>query len=154
MVAEHVSPPASLPPALVLRVPDDTVSLGSLVDINGAAYGMDLSAGKALIGTPSFWTGHFPVLARVDDAPVATAAVLMVEGLRYVALVATQPACQRRGYADAAMRQALEHSAAVHGHCTTVLHATDAGRPVYARMGYRSVSTHTLFMEKRFLTGH
>jgi hypothetical protein len=35
-----------------------------------------------------------------------------------------------------------------------VLHATDAGRPVYERMGYTTISTHTLLMEKRFLEGH
>ena len=32
-----------------------------------------------------------------------------------------------------------------------MLHATDAGRPVYERMGYASISTHLLLMEKRFL---
>ena len=39
------------------------------------------------------------------------------------------------------------------GERPTFLHATDAGRPVYARMGYATVSTHTAFMEKRFLEG-
>jgi hypothetical protein len=36
----------------------------------------------------------------------------------------------------------------------TVLHATDAGRPVYARMGYDTIATHTAFIEARFLEGH
>jgi hypothetical protein len=52
------------------------------------------------------------------------------------------------------MRQALKNAARVHGETPTVLHATDAGRPIYERMGYESISTHTLFMEKRFLEGH
>jgi hypothetical protein len=33
-------------------------------------------------------------------------------------------------------------------------HATDAGRPVYERMGHAAISTHTVFIEKRFLSGH
>ena len=78
----------------------------------------------------------------------------MVDGQRYVALVATDPTHQRRGFADAAMRQALANAASVHGETPTILHATDAGRPVYERMGYESISTHTLLMEKRFLEGH
>ena len=55
---------------------------------------------------------------------------------------------------DATMRRALENAASAHGVAPTVLHATDAGRPVYERMGYSSISTHTLLMEKRFLGEH
>jgi hypothetical protein len=28
------------------------------------------------------------------------------------------------------------------------------GRPIYARMGYETVATHTCFIDKRFLAGH
>jgi predicted GNAT family acetyltransferase len=79
---------------------------------------------------------------------------LMVDGHRYVVLVATNPAHQRRGYAEAAMRRALEVAATAQGEQPTVLHATDAGRPVYQRMGYTTISTHTLFIDKAFVGGH
>ena len=125
-----------------------------MIDVNSAAYGMDLQAAKPAIGTRRFWHSHVPVLGVVGNRPAASAAVMMVDGLRYVALVATHPAHQRRGYADAAMRHALAVAAQAHGEQPTFLHATDAGRPVYARMGYAPVSTHTAFMEKRFLEGH
>jgi predicted GNAT family acetyltransferase len=78
----------------------------------------------------------------------------MVDGYRYVALVATDPAHQRRGYAEAAMRLALEVAALEHGERATVLHATDAGRPIYQRMGYEPIATHSVFMEKKFLAEH
>ena len=125
-----------------------------MVDINGLAYGMDLEAGKAAIGSRTFWKDHFPVIGVADGKPVSSAAVMMVDGHRYVALVATDPGQQRRGFADATMRRALENAASAHGVAPTVLHATDAGRPVYERMGYSSISTHTLLMEKRFLGEH
>jgi hypothetical protein len=37
-----------------------------------------------------------------------------------------------------------------------VLHATAAGRPIYARMGYETIAiaNHTVFMEKTFLSAH
>jgi predicted acetyltransferase len=78
----------------------------------------------------------------------------MVGGYRYVALVATMPDQQRRGYAEAAMRHALDSAAARHGDTPTTLHATDAGRPIYARMGYEPIASHTAFIEQRFLEGH
>ena len=40
------------------------------------------------------------------------------------------------------------------GDLPSFLHATEAGRPVYARMGYTPVSTHTAFMDKRLLGDH
>ena len=52
------------------------------------------------------------------------------------------------------MRTALELARTRHGDAPTFLHATAAGRPVYERMGYRPVATHSLFLEKRFLEGH
>jgi predicted N-acetyltransferase YhbS len=78
----------------------------------------------------------------------------MVDGYRYVAMVATAPAVQRRGHGAAVMREALEVAARNHGRTPTVLHATAAGLPVYERMGYRAISNHTVYMEKRFLTEH
>ena len=78
----------------------------------------------------------------------------MVNGCRYVALVATDPTRQRRGYGDAVMRHALDLSARVHGDIPTTLHATEAGRPIYERMGYTTIAAHTLFIEKRFLADH
>ena len=154
MISQRVAPPSNVPPELQLIQPQDDPGCAALLNVNGLAYEMDLDAGKELIGTPSFWSGHFPVLGLVDGTPVTAAAVLMVDGYRYVALVATDPARQRRGYGDVVMRHALELSARVHGDVPTTLHATEAGRPVYERMGYTPIAAHSVFIEKRFLAGH
>ena len=153
MVADDV-PSGRVPPDLTLSVPSDARGRAAILDVNSAAYAMDLSAGRQQVEKPEFWGGGTPVLGTVGDTPVASAAVLMVDGVRYVALVATDPAHQRRGYADAAMRHALALAAEAHGPCPTLLHATDAGRPVYERMGYRPISSHMVYLEKRFLGDH
>lgn len=139
---------------LQLVHPQSDDGCSALVDVNSLAYGMDLEEAKVTIGKQRFWSGHFPALGVADGTPVSAAAVLMVNGYRYVALVATDPARQRRGYGDAVMRHALELSARVHGHAPTTLHATAAGRPIYERMGYTTLAEHTVFIEKKFLTGH
>lgn len=141
-------------PGLQLIVPESDSGCAALVDINGLAYGMDLGASKDAIGSRTFWKDHFPVVGVADGKPVSSAGVLMVDGHRYVALVATDPGLQRRGFGDATMRRALENAASAHGETPTVLHATEAGRPVYERMGYSRISTHTLLMEKRLLGEH
>jgi ribosomal protein S18 acetylase RimI-like enzyme len=155
MLAHQIAPPTRQPADLQLVVPTDEDGCGAILDVNAAAYGMDLEAGKPALGRPGFWRGsHVPVLGLVSGRPVSSSAVWMVDGYRYVALVATDPSCQRRGYAEAAMRHSLDVAAQQHGNRPSVLHATDAGRPIYARMGYDTISHHTLFMEQRFLEGH
>ena len=64
-----------------------------------------------------------------------------------VTLVGTAPEARGRGLATAAMRLALAEAAA-DGCTTTTLQATAAGRPIYARMGYRDFGTMNLW-EKR-----
>jgi GNAT superfamily N-acetyltransferase len=154
MQAERIAPPATLPDGLSLSTPQDDAACAAVLEVNSAAYAMDLGAAQPLLRDKAFWQDHFPIVAAAGGRPVATASVLMVDGVRYVALVATEPGQQRRGYAEAAMRRALEAASQVHGDVTTVLHATDAGKPVYERMGYTPTSTQTVFLETKFLGGH
>jgi GNAT superfamily N-acetyltransferase len=154
MLAPGVGPAPRVIDGLRLTTPGDEAACAAMIAVNSKAYGMDLEAASQIVANPAFWRPQFPVVAIKDGVPVACAAVMMVNGHRYVALVATDPAQQRRGYADASMRRALEAAAAVHGDSPTVLHATEAGRPMYERMGYRVLANHAIFMEKRFLTEH
>jgi ribosomal protein S18 acetylase RimI-like enzyme len=154
MLATEVSPPAALPVGLKLEIPQDDAGCAEVLNVNALAYGMDLEAGQSLMARRSFWASHVPVVGSVDGKAVCSAAVMMVDGYQYVALVATDPSYQRRGYGDAAMRHALRVATDRYGSCSTVLHATEAGRPVYERMGYKAIARHTVFLEKRFLEGH
>lgn len=154
MIAQNVAPPSNVPAGIQLMRPQDDSRCAALVDVNGLAYGIDLDAAKEILGKRTFWSGHFPALGLADGTPACAAAVMMVDGYRYVALVATDPARQRRGYGELVMRHALALSAQTHGDVPSTLHATEAGRPIYERMGYAPIASHTLFMEKRFLAGH
>jgi GNAT superfamily N-acetyltransferase len=151
MVAADVASVSRVPAGLGLVVPHDDHGCEAVLDVNSAAYGMSLDSGKHAWGRQAFWKNHYAVLGLAGGQPVSSATVLMVDGYRYVALVATAPGHQRRGYADAAMRHALELARRANGECPTFLHATDAGRPVYERMGYETVSQHTIFIRKQFL---
>jgi len=102
MSASIVAPATRVPDGLQLTTPGDDATCAALIEVNTKAYAMDLAAAGELIGKHAFWQTQFPVVALKDGQPAACAAVMMVEGQRYVALVATDPEQQRRGYADAA----------------------------------------------------
>ena len=153
MRTDRVAATTRVPDGLQIAVAEDDASCSDVFDINSAAYGADLDACKPTFGHRAFWRDHVLSLGRVDGKPAASAAVLDVDGYRYVALVATIPDAQRHGYGEAVMRHALDVAAA-NGDRPTSLHATDAGRPIYERMGYKTIAAHTAFIEKRFLEGH
>ena len=150
MLGQRIAPPTSIPSGLELMRPVDDAGCAAVLDVNGLAYGSDLRAAKDLVGTRSFWRPHVPVLGLIGGKPVSAAAVFMVDGYRYVAMVATDPDYQHRGYAEATVRLALELSAKAHGERPTVLHATEAGRPMYERMGYTTIAAHSIYMDKVF----
>jgi hypothetical protein len=154
MLAHSLTPPLRHVDDLELRQPDDDDGCSAVLDVNSIAYQMDLEAGKEILGNRSFWRDHFAVVGNSNGKPASCAAVLMVDGYRYVALVATDPAQQRRGFAEAAMRRALDLAARAHGDLPTFLHATEAGKPIYTRMGYLPVANHTVFIERRFMGEH
>lgn len=154
MRAERVAPVERMPASLEIVEPQDDAGCATILDVNGLAYDVDLSASKDALGRRRFWKDHTAVIGRVDGKTVCSTVVLFLDGMRYVGFVATDPAHQKKGYADAVMRKALELSAKKHGEITTVLHATDAGRPVYERMGYHAISSHTAYIEKQYLEGH
>jgi hypothetical protein len=154
MIAHRIAPPSRTAERLAVTTVSDDAACVAALDINAAAYGISLEAANAIYGRRTFWDSHVLALGYVDDTPVASTAVMQVDGCRYVALVATLPDRQRHGYAEAVMRHALDVSAVKFGNQPTMLHATDAGRPVYARMGYEAIASHTAFIDKAFLAGH
>lgn len=154
MFAETLTPALPAPERLEIVRAGDEATSAAMMNVNSAAYGVDLQAGMDAVGSPAFWQNHFGAVGRVDGTPVACSGVMIVDGHRYVAFVATHPDHQRRGYADAVMRRSLDLAAAEAGPCPTVLHATDAGRPVYVRMGYAPISSHTLYIPREFAEGH
>jgi len=154
MIARSITPGGSAPGGLQLEAPDDDGGCCDIIDVNSSAYGMDLAASKPSLGRGSFWADHVAVLGRAGGAPATSAGVVLAGGHRYVLLVATHPSHQKKGFAEAAMRYALHLAAEKFGDRPTFLHATDAGRPIYARMGYEVTATHTCFIDKRLLEGH
>lgn len=122
----------------------------NVVRVNEAAYQMSLGEpGSLALENPGWWAApeRMATVLAPEGQPASCAAVLGVNGVRYVALVATNPAEQRKGYAEAAMRDVLERSRAAGLVARTYLHASAAGRPVYERMGYRATAEYTVYLK-------
>lgn len=132
---ELVAPRRPQPDLGYTRVADETTA-GSIAEINTLAYDMPLELGSHLAMT-SLWPGDaYAYLGEMNGVAVTCAATLPVDGRLYVAWVATRPGHHRKGYAEAVMRHSLRVASETTGLQRTILHATDAGLPVYEAMGY------------------
>ena len=135
-----ISPPTHTALRFARAITDD--DLRAYADINARGYSLPLEAGRAGLVGSALWKQRMQTwLAYEDGIPVSAAATVANDGCLFLALVATAPTAQRKGYGGATVRQALSEGARATGLTRTVLHASDAGFPVYQRIGYRKVCT-------------
>lgn len=128
-------------PGLEFKRVTDEETLRSFADINSYAYAFPLELMRGGLEGSSLWKERaFCYVGYHDGKAVSTTAVIANEGHLYVAFVATHPDAQRRGFAAATMRRALEEAYQATGLHRTSLHSTDMGFSVYAKMGYRRVT--------------
>ncbi len=119
-------------------------------DINARAYGFPAEAGPAALVGSSLWKRPMQTwLGYAEDRPVCAAATVANQGCLYLSLVATLPEAQRKGYGEAIVRKALYEGGRETGIRRTILHATDAGFPVYRRIGYHQTCTFRVYAARR-----
>ena len=94
---------------------------------------------RALGGRFRFWAGY------VGEQPVSVAAALVDEAVVHVCFVATRPEARGRGYGAALTWRA---TIADPGR-PALLEASDDGRAVYERMGYRVAARMSLWERPR-----
>ncbi|MEV0677755.1 GNAT family N-acetyltransferase [Actinosynnema sp. NPDC050436] len=129
-------PDPTHPDLTFARVTTDE-QLRDYADLNSLAYGFPLEDGRDGIGGSALWKdGVHAYLALRDGVPVACAASVAAVGRLFVALVATHPDWQHRGYGEAVTRKALHEGHRATGLTRATLHATAAGEPVYRRIGF------------------
>jgi GNAT superfamily N-acetyltransferase len=149
MVADELSPPRRpSPPELELRRVRDESTRNAVGELNCISYGMPADMARASVGRENFWDDFFGYVGFVNGEPVSCTVTAPVDGRLYVSWVATHPDRRKKGYAEAVMRRSIEECAAATGLRRTVLHATEAGRPVYEGMGYRPVASFGWYAPK------
>jgi hypothetical protein len=118
-------------------------------ELNCLAYGMPLEWAAETDWPTFFGEDVFSYALYEHDKPASTATVFVIGNCLNVVCVATPPEFQRKGYAHAVMRQALSDAAAATGLHRSVLHASEAGYPLYVRMGYHAVANFTSWTPAR-----
>lgn len=133
-----------LPDGLTIEVVD-AGTYDVYLDTMAAGFGMPLELlaavrDRSLLGIPGF----FGVLGRVDGEPAATSGVYVSDDIAGVYNVATLEAHRRKGYGEA-LTAAAARIGAEAGCAKAILQASEAGEPVYRRMGYATPDRYRQF---------
>lgn len=120
--------------------------LDAYADLNARAYSISETDARAGFAGSRLWLKDiYAYIGFVDERPVCCAGTYPVKGRLFVVLVATEPSCQRRGFGEAVTRKALYEGSKATGLTRATLQATDAGRPVYKRIGLGVTSIVQLY---------
>jgi GNAT superfamily N-acetyltransferase len=134
--------PLQAPAHPVLRVKrvKNVAMIEEFAEINCEAYGFPAGAGRSAL-EPRLWVEEsYSYLGFENDRAVCAASVIVNEECLFLALVATRPGARKKGYAEAIVRHALQRAHKATGLMRTILHATEAGHPVYKRVGYHDTA--------------
>jgi len=122
----------------------DCVSVSNLemkravLDINAISNNLPLVPFREALELDGFWQETvFGTLGFVENQPVSTAIIFLMNDEFYLGFVATLPNYRNQGYAEAVIRHSLEQAAQRYGKKRTALHATPVGFPVYQRIGHQ-----------------
>ncbi|HTP88984.1 MAG TPA: GNAT family N-acetyltransferase [Bryobacteraceae bacterium] len=147
---ERLRPPTRKLPEIVLKPVGDPETRSAFAHITSMAFDIPLAICRAVYAEDRAWHGSYVGwLGYQGRTPVSTTALVVTGGLIGVYSVATLPAFQRRGYAEAVMREAIGRTTAETGIEPTGLQSTSAGMPLYRQMGYQQVTRFQVFASRR-----
>ena len=136
-----LSAPA-LPPELVVELATDSADVQAHRDVLVAGFGMPLDVAQRVIGDGCLGDPDLAiVVGRVDSIAVATAVLVRSGDTAGVYNVATVPEHQHKGF-GAAVTWAVVAEGTRRGCTHAVLQASEAGYPVYRRMGFTDLGRY------------
>jgi ribosomal protein S18 acetylase RimI-like enzyme len=147
---------AAIPPAaLEYRRVDGPELRCAAADINAASYGVSPEMGREALDHEELWgEGCFGYVGYYNGNAVATSTTYVRDKYLYVALVATLPDYRSRGFARAITGYSMQAANKASGLQRTILHATPMARAIYDSLGFRTVTTFSMFLPTALLAEH
>ncbi len=156
MAVEQIKPPRRPAPAIEFRRVTNESMARELAMLNAQGYGMPAELFDCIANMQIWHEDSYAFVGYSNGIPVTAAAALPVAGTVYIALVATPPEEQGKGYAEAVVRHTIAEGQKAMGFKRATLHATDMGQPVYNAIGFEPSARFVLLMQapKEGTSGH
>lgn len=147
MYTERLTPATRSLPSLDVRPVADESTRAAFSEVMSTAFEIPHSVSMSVYGAERAWKGTFQgYVGYSNGRAVTTAAAVITGDVIGLYSVATLPQHRRLGFAEAIMRQVVEHARQTRGVSRTVLQATSSGFSLYEAMGYRTVTSFNVFI--------
>ena len=130
------------------RINDEATRL-DFAHLSSAIFALPFTVARRIYGSAPFWTGPISGwVAYSQGHAVSIVTVVIGSGVAGVYSLGTLPQHQGRGFGEAVLRHALETTCRETGISISVLQATRQGMCLYQRLGYRVVTTFSVFLKE------
>ena len=147
MFARSLAPPARRLPSLDIRPVNGAETRLAFCHITSVCFNIPFEVSLAIYGSQKTWaTGFTAYVGYLNGEPVSTAATLFAGGAIGLYSVATLPDWRGRGAGEAMTLHALHQARVTHDADRFVLQTTPFGWSMYHRMGFRQVTTITVYV--------
>jgi GNAT superfamily N-acetyltransferase len=148
MVAGTLFPRKYVPKEMDIREVRGLAMAADMARLNAEAHGMTVLDAEWMT-CAQLWEAPAPnhgFLLYENDQAVAAGSASFVEGVSYIGWMATRESFRGRGFSEAILRHMDEFMKRRYGVTESVLHATELGRPIYERIGFRCVDEYSCFL--------
>jgi GNAT superfamily N-acetyltransferase len=149
MIAPSLFPAAGKLPAIDLQPVATGPMQKSFTDITSIAFEIPFAVAQAVYAQDTAWQGEYlGFVALAQGRPVSIVAVVPSDNILGVYSLATHPNFRRQGFGEATLRAAVAEMQRRTGITRIALQSTEAGYPLYRRMGFRDVTRFTVYLTK------
>lgn len=137
---------------LDIRPVEDDATFAHFVAVIAASFGFaDEAAARMLPPSTRSTPGTFWYVGYAEGEPVAASQLMLLDGdAAGVNFIGTLEGHRGRGYGEAVTQRVVD-KAAEEGRSIAVLQASEMGRPVYERMGFRTVAQYKTFVRPEWI---
>ena len=145
MYADQLTAPVRPPAGLEYRrIVDDRTRL-EFAHVSSIVFALPFASACRMYGGAPIWDTMTGWIGFFEGKAVSVVTVVIEAGAAGVYSLGTLPQYQGRGFGEALLRHALDHVQKETGITRTVLEATDQGFGLYLRLGYRVVTSFSVY---------
>ena len=149
MKASSMAPPARPLPAIECRPVCDAFTRSAFTELTSVCFDIPLQVARAVYEPERAWGGDYRgFVGLASGEPVSIVALVRHAGVLGVYSLGTLPDHRRHGYGEGLLRAAVGQMPSEAQTEPLVLESTEAGFPLYRKLGFKDVTKFTVYLAK------